>query len=239
MTIFFSIIYDFKLNCTVNTGWKIIFLRITALLSLPLFFLLFCCENDVYALAYLRIGSYAPGSLCNVSFPMASFTCIVTSQVFVEIWMRWSIALSSAFYTGRKHLWIVFSFNIYWHSTHYTSSTGAVIFILVLKPDLKARELFCSPVVRVSICEFYHLFQSLWANFNQSYLHFIRNARLKSIRSSDWYLPITARPNHFWRRNIRTTFFHRNIAQLYQFTHLSWVYLRVENCIKSKWTAVI
>ena len=111
VTIFFSIIYDFKLNCTVNTGWKIIFLRITALLSLPLFFLLFCCENDVYALAYLRIGSYAPGSLCNVSFPMASFTCIVTSQVFVEIWMRWSMALSSAFYRGREHLWKVFSFN--------------------------------------------------------------------------------------------------------------------------------
>ena len=50
------------------------------------------------------------GSLCNVAFPMARFTCIVTSQVFVEIWMRWSIALSSAFYTDRKHLWIVFSF---------------------------------------------------------------------------------------------------------------------------------
>ena len=28
------------------------------------------------------------GSLCNVTFPMARFTCIVTSQVFVEIWMR-------------------------------------------------------------------------------------------------------------------------------------------------------
>ena len=41
---------------------------------------------------------------------MAGFTCIVTSQVFVEIWMRWSITLSSAFYRGRKHLWIVFSF---------------------------------------------------------------------------------------------------------------------------------
>ena len=25
------------------------------------------------------------GSLCNVAFPMASFTCIVTSQLFVEI----------------------------------------------------------------------------------------------------------------------------------------------------------
>ena len=32
------------------------------------------------------------GSLCNVAFPMARFTCIVTSQVFVEIWMRWSNA---------------------------------------------------------------------------------------------------------------------------------------------------
>ena len=25
------------------------------------------------------------GSLCNVAFPMARFTCLVTSQVFVEI----------------------------------------------------------------------------------------------------------------------------------------------------------
>ena len=38
------------------------------------------------------------------------------------------------------------------------------------------------------------------------YLHFIRNARLKSIRSSEWYFPITARPNHLWCRNIRTIF---------------------------------
>ena len=30
--------------------------------------------------------------------------------MFVEIWMRWSIALSSAFYRGRQYLWIVFSF---------------------------------------------------------------------------------------------------------------------------------
>ena len=52
------------------------------------------------------------GSLCNVAFYMARFTCIVTSQVFLEIWMRWSIALSSAFYRGKKNLWIpvVFSF---------------------------------------------------------------------------------------------------------------------------------
>ena len=27
-----------------------------------------------------------------------TFTCIVTSQVFVNVWMQWSIALSSAFY---------------------------------------------------------------------------------------------------------------------------------------------
>ena len=52
------------------------------------------------------------GSLCNVAFPMARFTCIMTSQVFVEILMWWSIALSSAFYRGRKHLWIVFSFKV-------------------------------------------------------------------------------------------------------------------------------
>ena len=65
-------------------------------------------------------------------------------------------------------------------------------------------------------------------------LHYIRNARLKTIRSFEWYLPITAsrdiystciyvsaaRPNHFWYRNIRTTFFYGNIAQLHQFTYL-------------------
>ena len=32
-----------------------------------------------------RIYSLYIGSLCNVAFPMASFTCIVTSQVFMEI----------------------------------------------------------------------------------------------------------------------------------------------------------
>ena len=47
-----------------------------------------------------------------VAFPMTRFICIETLQVFVEIWMRWSIALSSAFYRGRKHLWVVFSFKI-------------------------------------------------------------------------------------------------------------------------------
>ena len=58
-----------------------------------------------------RMYSLYIGSLCNVAFPLARFTCNVTSQVSVEIWMQWSIALSAAFYTGRKHLWIVFSFN--------------------------------------------------------------------------------------------------------------------------------
>ena len=32
-----------------------------------------------------RMYSLKIGSLCNVAFPMARFTCIVTSQVFVEI----------------------------------------------------------------------------------------------------------------------------------------------------------
>ena len=59
-----------------------------------------------------------------------------------------------------------------------------------------------------------------WSSTLKIYLHFIRNARLKSIKSFEWYLSITARPNHFWCRNIRTTFFHVNIAQLHQFTHL-------------------
>ena len=48
-----------------------------------------------------------------VCFPtyISCFTCIMTLQVFVKIWMQWSIALSSAIYKGKeKHLWIVFSF---------------------------------------------------------------------------------------------------------------------------------
>ena len=32
-----------------------------------------------------RMYSLYIGSLCNVAFPMTRFTCIVTSQVFVEI----------------------------------------------------------------------------------------------------------------------------------------------------------
>ena len=36
-------------------------------------------HNRMYSL-YMYIGS-----LCNVAFPMASFTCIVTSRVYVEI----------------------------------------------------------------------------------------------------------------------------------------------------------
>ena len=63
-------------------------------------------HNHMYSL-YMYTGS-----LCNEACPLTRFTCIVTSQVFVEIWMRWSISLSSAFYPGMKHLWIVFSFNI-------------------------------------------------------------------------------------------------------------------------------
>ena len=35
-----------------------------------------------------RMYSLYIGSLCNVAFPMARFTCIVTSQVFVETRMR-------------------------------------------------------------------------------------------------------------------------------------------------------
>ena len=56
--------------------------------------------------------------------------------------------------------------------------------------------------------------------FDKIYLHFIRNARLKSIRSFEWFLHITSIPYPFWCGNIRTTFFHGNIAQLHQFTHL-------------------
>ena len=41
------------------------------------------------------------GSLYNLAFPIARFICIVT-QVFVEIWMRWSTAFSSAFYRAEN-----------------------------------------------------------------------------------------------------------------------------------------
>ena len=41
-------------------------------------------QNNVETQHY-RMYSLYIGSLCNVAFPMASFTCIVTSQVFVEI----------------------------------------------------------------------------------------------------------------------------------------------------------
>ena len=43
---------------------------------------------------------------------------------------------------------------------------------------------------------------------NLQYLHFIKNARLKSIRRVKWYFTIAARPNHFRCRNIRTTSSH-------------------------------
>ena len=49
------------------------------------------------------------------------------------------------------------------------------------------------------------------------YLHFTRNARLKSIRNSEWYLPITARPNHFWCRNIKTTGQHSPATPVHSF----------------------
>ena len=34
---------------------------------------------------HIRMYSLYIGILCNIAFPMARFTCIVTSQVFVEI----------------------------------------------------------------------------------------------------------------------------------------------------------
>ena len=71
-----------------------------------------CAVELLLQLEHNRMYLLNIGSLCNIAFPIARFTCIVTSQVFVEIWMRWSIALSSAVYTGTKHFWIVFSFNL-------------------------------------------------------------------------------------------------------------------------------
>ena len=62
-------------------------------------------------------------------------------------------------------------------------------------------------------------FMKVYNHIMPLYLHFIRNA-LISIKSFEWYLPITARPYHFWCTKIRTCFFHGNIAQLHQFTHI-------------------
>ena len=56
--------------------------------------------------------------MCNTVFRtcVSCFTCIVTSHVFVNIWMQWSRTLNSAFYRcGKRHLWIVFSFNVVFH----------------------------------------------------------------------------------------------------------------------------
>ena len=64
------------------------------------------------------------------------------------------------------------------------------------------------------------------------YLHSIRNVRLKSIRTFEWYLPITARPNHFWCRNTKLLF--SMATKFHQFTHLIWVYLRIKNRIDLK-----
>ena len=44
---------------------------------------------------------------------MLCFTCIVTSQIFVNVWMKWSITLRSVFFREGKerHLWGAFNFN--------------------------------------------------------------------------------------------------------------------------------
>ena len=58
----------------------------------------------------MHMYSYYTGSLYNIAFPMVRFTSILTSLVFVNIWMQYQ--WSSALYRGReKHLWIFFSLN--------------------------------------------------------------------------------------------------------------------------------
>ena len=52
-----------------------------------------------------HLYSLYTGSLCNIAFPMARFTCIVTLQVFVKIWLHWSISLSSAFKRDRENIY--------------------------------------------------------------------------------------------------------------------------------------
>ena len=113
------------------------------------------------------------GSLCNVVFPMARFTCILTSHVFVEIWMRWSIALSSAFYTGRKHSWIVFSFKIITKARRHICSLYAYITSLqhniirnffVMKYNLPTNLLFLLSLETQWRYVFYHSFLQWFIN---------------------------------------------------------------------------
>ena len=61
-------------------------------------------QNNVET-QHKHIYSLNIGSLCNIAFPMARFTCIVTLQVFLKIWMQWSIALGSGFYRGRENIY--------------------------------------------------------------------------------------------------------------------------------------
>ena len=66
---------------------------------------------------------------------MSCFTCIVTLQVFVKIWIQWSIAWNSAFYRGwYVQLWIVFSFigvlKTWCWTIHTTSYLKSLLFYL-------------------------------------------------------------------------------------------------------------
>ena len=68
------------------------------------------------------------GSLCNVAFPMARFTCIVTSQVFVEIWIRWSCLLY-----GQKILMNSLQLQLWTEkkNTHYVPLISVGDFVIV------------------------------------------------------------------------------------------------------------
>ena len=65
--------------------------------------------------------------LCNMAFPIVRFTRIVTSQVFVNIWIQLSIALSSDFYRGGKkiYLWLIDWIEFYAVSTIFQLCNGS------------------------------------------------------------------------------------------------------------------
>ena len=61
--------------------------------------------TDIVETQHKHLYSLFIGSLRNIAFSMARFTCIVTLQVFVKIWMQWSIAFSSAFIRNKDNIY--------------------------------------------------------------------------------------------------------------------------------------
>ena len=125
--------------------------------------------------------------------------CLINSVVFLTVWNR-------HFKKVPESHW-----RVYKNVTEVTKTRESVI----LKKDLLTRIIQFECTHRCSYKDYIFRKRTIHCfNDNLSLQHDL------NIRSFGWYLPITARPHHFWCRNIRTTFFHGNIAQLHQFTHL-------------------